>query len=487
MYLGIDLGTSEVKIALMDDAHRMVDTTSAPLTNERPQPNWSEQAPSQWIFATTQALQVLRGRHGAAWASIRAIGLSGQMHGAVLLDEADQPLRPAILWNDGRSAAQCVELVCAVPDFYERSANLAMPGFTAPKLLWVRQHEPDLFARTRRVLLPKDYLRFVLTGQFATDPSDASGTLWLNPKTRQWDDALLAASGLSVQAMPTLCDGSAVTGVLQPELAQSWGLGANVVVAGGAGDNAASAIGVGALNPGQGFISLGTSGVAFVVTDQLRADPQRAIHAFCHTLPGRWHQMTVMLSAASCLAWWKSISGASSEAALLAELEDAWAPSPTSPLFVPYLTGERTPHNDANVRGMFFGLDAAHRTRDLTYAVIEGVAFAMADGLDAMRAAGTHINRLALVGGGARSNYWAQLLADVLDVELYIPADGFNAAALGAARLGAMAAGVPESDLLGASPEHAMTFRPNGQRREFLHDRLRTYRQLYPRLRDITP
>jgi xylulokinase len=485
MYLGIDLGTSEVKIALLNDAYELVDIAGAKLTNERPQQNWSEQSPLQWIVATTDAMEALRGRHPDSWPSIRAIGLSGQMHGAVLLGDAYQPLRPAILWNDARSEAECGELVRAVPDFYERSANLAMPGFTAPKLLWVRKHEPHVFARIQKVLLPKDYLRFVLTGVFATDPSDASGTLWFNPHTRQWDEALLAACGLDIGAMPTIIDGSAASGTLRPELAQSWGLANDVIVAGGAGDNAASAVGVGAVHAGQGFVSLGTSGVAFVVTDQLRANPERAVHAFCHTLPNLWHQMTVMLSAASCLAWWKDIASASSESALLRELDSDWMPSATTPLFLPYLTGERTPHNDANIRGLFFGLDARHKTRDLTYAVIEGVAFGMADGFDAMRTAGNGINRLALVGGGARSAYWAQLMADALDTELFIPDEGVNAGALGAARLAAIATGVAVSEILSSGGEQKV-FAPNKERQAFLADRFKRFKALYPRLQNLT-
>ncbi len=485
MYLGIDLGTSEVKIALVDDSHRLIDIAGGKLTNERPHPNWSEQSPDQWMAAASKAVGQLREKHRDAWSRVRAIGLSGQMHGAVLLNASNQPLRPAILWNDGRSERECAELVQAVPDFYARTANLAMPGFTAPKLLWVRKHEPALFAQTRKVLLPKDYFRFLLTGQFASDPSDASGTLWFNPQTRQWDDTLLAATGLDRSTMPTLCDGSAASGKLRADVATAWGLSEQTVVAGGAGDNAASAVGVGAINAGQGFVSLGTSGVIFVVDNELRACPERAIHAFCHTLPKRWHQMTVMLSAASCLAWWKNISGRENESILLGELAQDWQPSPASPLFLPYLSGERTPHNDVNIRGMFYGLDATHQTRDLTYAVLEGVAFGMADGFDAMRATGTRIDRLALVGGGARSDYWAQLMADVLNVELFIPAEGVHAGAIGAARLAALATGASESSVFAAAPKPDDVFVPNDKRREFLAARLARFKAIYPRIKDL--
>ncbi len=483
MYLGIDLGTSEVKVALIDDAYQLLGVAAGKLSNERPHPNWSEQSPYQWLAAASEAIAQLRAKHGNEWSAIRAIGLSGQMHGAVLLDAVDQPLRPAILWNDGRSERECEELVRAVPDFYERTANLAMPGFTAPKLLWVRKHEPDLFARVHKVLLPKDYFRFVLTGEYVSDPSDASGTLWFNPKTRQWDDALLAATGLDRSAMPAICDGSAISGVVRPNIARAWGLSDNVIVAGGAGDNAASAIGVDAINAGQGFVSLGTSGVAFVVTDRLRADPERAIHAFCHTLPGLWHQMTVVLSAASCLAWWKSVCGCDNESSLLSELENAWEPTSTTPLFLPYLSGERTPHNDPNIRGAFLGLDVSHTTRDLTYSVIEGVAFGMADGFESMRRSGTRIDRLALVGGGARSTYWAQLMADALNVELFIPAEGVHAGALGAARLAALASGATMASVFSYTQNEQKVFIPNANRQAFLETRFDRFRALYPRLK----
>ncbi|MEY2655146.1 MAG: hypothetical protein RLZZ524_2174, partial [Pseudomonadota bacterium] len=250
MYLGIDLGTSEVKLLLLDARHRIVATTGEPLTVQRPQPLWSEQDPSQWWDATDRALQRLAAQHGAALAAVRAIGLSGQMHGAVLLDAHDAVLRPAILWNDGRSAAECVALEAACPDLHAITGNLAMPGFTAPKLLWLRAHEPALFERTRRVLLPKDWLRLQLTGEAVSDMSDAAGTLWLDVGRRDWSDSVLAACGLDRSHMPRLVEGSAVSGRLRPDLAARWGLAADIPVAGGGGDNAASAVGIGAVRPG---------------------------------------------------------------------------------------------------------------------------------------------------------------------------------------------------------------------------------------------
>jgi xylulokinase len=485
MYLGIDLGTSELKLLLLGKDQRVLDTVGEPLAVSRPQPQWSEQEPAHWWQALERAVQSMRQRQAAAWPQIKGIGLSGQMHGAVVLDAAQRVLRPAILWNDGRSAAQCEELLRRVPDLHQRSGNLAMPGFTAPKLLWLRAHEPALFTQIAQVLLPKDYLRLLLTGESVSDPSDASGTLWMNPATRDWDDTLLAATGLSRSHMPRLVEGSAVSGQLRPTLAEAWGLKAPVWVAGGAGDNAASAVGIGAVAPGQGFISLGTSGVMFVVTDQFMPNPAQAVHAFCHTLPQRWHQMTVMLSAASALSWLTRLVRAESEAALMAGLESGTSfDMARAPIFLPYLSGERTPHNDVQARGMFFGLDAAHGALELTHAVLEGVAFGMAQGLQALRLAGSQVPRLGLVGGGARSPYWAQLHADVLGVEVQTLDGGAAGGALGAARLAALACGANEADVC-RPPAILQRYHPRAALAPVLQERLGLYTALYPRLRDL--
>ncbi|VEA72023.1 Xylulose kinase [Serratia rubidaea] len=319
MYLGIDLGTSEVKALVVDESGAIVASHSAPLTIQRPQPHWSEQAPQAWWEATDYLMTTLREKCGQHWSAIKAIGLSGQMHGAVLLDDGGEVIRPAILWNDTRSAQECVELEEIAPELHQVAGNLAMPGFTAPKLLWVRRHEPENFARTATVLLPKDYLRYRMTGKKISDMSDAAGTLWLDVARRDWSDALLAKCGLSRRHMPALVEGCEVSATLEPQLAARWGLNPSVPVAGGGGDNAVSAIGVGAVSPGDAFISLGTSGVLFVVTDAYRPAPQSAVHAFCHVLPNLWHQMSVMLSAASCLQWFCRLVGVT-ESALLEEI-----------------------------------------------------------------------------------------------------------------------------------------------------------------------
>ena len=444
MYLGLDLGTSELKALLLAGDHRIVGVARAPLTVDRPQPLWSEQSPSQWWQALEQVMAELRQAHAGALAAVRAIGLSGQMHGATLLDAAGEVLRPAILWNDGRSGVQCEALTRAVPRLGEIAGNLAMPGFTAPKLLWVREHEPDIFDRTARVLLPKDWLRFILSGAAVSEMSDAAGTLWLDVGARDWSDELLAATGLTRDHMPRLVEGSEVSAQLKPELAARWGVGNGTVpIAGGAGDNAASAVGMGLVEPGQGFVSLGTSGVVFVSTDRFLPNPSQAMHAFCHALPRRWHQMSVMLSAASAVSWAARAFRFADEAALLeAAASVETAQRERCPLFLPYLSGERSPHNNPHAQGVLFGLTHAHGPAEIAYAVAEGVSFGLRDGFDTLRLpAGMPLREVALVGGGARSAWWGQLLADIFQVPLTLFAGSETGGALGAARLAWLADG----------------------------------------------
>src|ERR1700691_2884010 len=309
-FLGLDIGTSSIKALLVDADQRVVAEASGPLSVSRPPPFAREGDPGDWIEGVEAAVAAIRRHAPTEFAALSGIGLSGHMHGATLLDAEDKPLRPAILWNDGRSFAECAELKRRVPDLEERTGNLAMPGFTAPKMLWVAAHEPDIAKATRRVLLPKDYVRLRLSGEAVSEMSDASGTLWLDGGRRRWDETRLAAAGITEKAMPRLVEGSEVSALLAPEIATAWGLeGRKVPIAGGGGDNAASAIGVGATAPGAGFVSLGTSGVIFSVTDRFVRLPQRMLHAFCHALPHRWHGMAVMLSAASSLSWIAAVLG----------------------------------------------------------------------------------------------------------------------------------------------------------------------------------
>jgi xylulokinase len=447
MFLGIDLGTSDVKALLLDDTHRVQGVAHSPLTVQRLHPLWSEQEPDDWWQAVAAVVEQLRLTHPKAWRGIRGIGLSGQMHGAVLLGDQQQVLRPAILWNDGRSSAQCDALSQRVPHLTSITGNLAMPGFTAPKLLWVQANEPEVFKRTERVLLPKDFLRLRMTGQAVSEMSDASGTLWLDVALRRWSPELLGTCGLTIHHMPRLVEGSDPSAVLSPDVAARWGLRDDVVVAGGAGDNAASAVGMGCIDPGQGFVSLGTSGVVFVSGDHFAPNPAQALHAFCHALPKRWHQMSVMLSAASSLTWAAGVWGWPSESALLSDAASTSATQRAhAPRFMPYLSGERTPLNRADAMATLQGLTHAHGRPDVAYAIVEGVTLGLLDG---WRSFGdiSAVRTLSAVGGGSRSSWWLQLLSSALNLPLTQHASGDAGGALGAARLAWLACGGSTHDV----------------------------------------
>jgi xylulokinase len=483
-FLGLDIGTSSVKALLVDVEQRVVAEASTPLSISRPCPLWSEQDPSDWVAGVETAVATIRQQAPTAFAALSGIGLSGQMHGATLLDARDKPVRPAILWNDGRSFAECDELKRRVPDLEHRTGNLAMPGFTAPKMLWVAAHEPDVAKATKRVLLPKDYVRLRLSGEAVSEMSDASGTLWLDVARRRWDETLLAATGLTEKAMPSLVEGSEVSAYLAREIVAAWGLaGRKVPIAGGGGDNAASAIGVGATAPGAGFVSLGTSGVIFSVTDRFISLPERTLHAFCHALPHRWHGMAVMLSAASSLAWIAGVLGREDDIGKLIAGADAFARSPgaiaSAPVFLPYLSGERTPHNDAAATGMFAGLRAEHGAGALVFAVMEGVAFSFADGVDVLDAAGARPIRPLLVGGGSRSEFWGQMIADVTGLTIDLAQGAEAGAALGAARLGMIAAGAGGVEKICTRPPIQREFKPDPERAVAHAARFKRYRALY--------
>ncbi len=486
MYLGLDLGTSGVKAVLVDEEQRVVDGETAALSVSRPRPLWSEQDPEDWWRAADAALRALAARRPRELGAVRGLGLSGQMHGATLLDARDRVLRPAILWNDGRAAAQCEELERRAPRARAITGNRAMPGFTAPKLLWVAEHEPDVFSRVAAVLLPKDYLRLRMTGERATDASDAAGTLWLDVAARAWSPEMLAATGLDLRAMPRVCEGPEATGCVRPELARSWGLPQGVRVAAGGGDNAAGAIGVGVVREGDAFLSLGTSGVYFAAGNAFAPHPEGGVHAFCHCLPDTWHQMSVILSAASCLTWVAKLTGARDEAALLAEVEEGGLED-DGLLFLPYLSGERTPHDDPRARGVFFGLTHETSRARLARAVLEGVAFALADGQDALLAAGAAPRRVFLIGGGARSALWGRILAAALDRELATPTGGELGPAFGAARLARLAVTGEPPDAVCAPPPTERAVAPDPALRDRYRARRATFRALYPALRAHWP
>jgi len=452
MYIGLDLGTSGLKGVLIDAGQRVLAEATAPLAVSRPAPGWSEQAPADWTLAVEAVLTALAA-HGLG--AVRGIGLSGQMHGATLLDAADAVLRPCILWNDTRAHAEAAALD-ADPRFRAISGNIVFPGFTAPKLVWVAKHEPEVFARVAKVLLPKDYLRLWLTGEHAGEMSDAAGTSWLDTGARRWSADLLAATGMTLAQMPRLVEGSEVSGVLRPEVAARFGMPAGVVVAGGGGDNAASGIGVGVVRAGQAFVSLGTSGVLFAANDGYQPDPATAVHTFCHALPNTWHQMGVILAATDALNWFARLAGTAA-AGLTADLGALQEPGSTR--FLPYLGGERTPLNDAAVRGAFLGLDHATDQQAATRAVLEGVTFAIADCRDALAATGTRIDSLLAVGGGSRSDYWLAAIATALDTPVSLPVAGDFGGAFGAARLGIMAATGAGAELA-SPPEIARVIEP---------------------------
>ena len=433
MYIGLDLGTSGLKGVLIGEDQAVLAEATAPLTVSRLNEGWSEQAPSDWISAAEAVLDQLA---VTGLGAVRGIGLSGHMHGATLLDAANQVLRPCILWNDTRAHSEAAVLD-GNPIFRQLTGNIVFPGFTAPKLDWVRKHEPALWDRVAKVLLPKDYLRLWLTGDHVSEMSDAAGTSWLDTGRRDWSDDLLQATGLTRAQMPRLVEGSQVSGTLRDALSSRWGLPKGVVVAGGGGDNAASGVGVGVVRAGEAFVSLGTSGVLFAANDGYQPDPATAVHTFCHALPNTWHQMGVILAATDALNWYARLVGCE-VARLTDELGPLQAPGKT--LFLPYLGGERTPLNSASVRGAFTGLEHATDRQAGTRAVLEGVTFAIRDCRDALAATGTRLENLLAVGGGSRSDYWLRLIGTALGCPVQLPVAGDFGGAFGAARLALMAA-----------------------------------------------
>ncbi|ANK93256.1 MULTISPECIES: xylulokinase [unclassified Rhizobium] len=482
MYLGLDLGTSGVKAMLIDGDQKIVGSANGALDVSRPHSGWSEQEPAHWVRATEEAVAGLKAKHPKEFAAVKGIGLSGQMHGATLIDASDKVLRPCILWNDTRSHVEAAELD-ADPRFRVLTGNIVFPGFTAPKLAWVRKHEPETFAKVAKVLLPKDYLRLWLTGEYISEMSDSAGTSWLDTGKRGWSSELLAATGLSREQMPALVEGTDQAGRLRSDLAAQWGISGSVVVAGGAGDNAASACGMGTVSDGAAFVSLGTSGVLFAANGSYLPKPESAVHAFCHALPNTWHQMGVILSATDALNWHSGVTGKSA-ADLTGELGETLK-APSGVTFLPYLSGERTPHNDAVIRGAFTGLGHESSRAVLTQAVLEGVAFAIRDNLEALRSAGTGIARVTAIGGGSRSHYWLASIATALGVPVDLPADGDFGAAFGAARLGLIAATGADPIAVCTPPMTAGTIEPVAALKDAYEDAYKRYRALYPAIKSL--
>jgi xylulokinase len=480
-YLGIDVGTSAVKAVIFDEGQSILVQADVPLSISRPRDGWSEQDPEDWWKAVQAAIGQLSAQAKSIVGDVRGIGLSGQMHGAVLLDAQNRPIRPAILWNDGRSSKEAEELGARHPELSRRLGVIPMAGFTAPKLLWLARHEPEAVRSVRKVIQPKDYIRLKLTGGLVTDMSDAAGTWWLDEAARDWSDEALTATGLTRSHMPALVEGSHPSGVLHATLAQQWGMSGEIIVAGGAGDVAAGAIGLGSIDPGSAFISLGTSGQLFVTSGQFSPAPETLLHAYCHAVPDRWFQMAAMLNGASCLAWVASLLR-QEIGTLLANTEAAYR-HPSKVLFLPYLTGERTPHNDPYARGVFFGMSPETGPVELVQAVLEGVAFSFADAKRALEAAGTTLTCAGLIGGGSRSLLWAQILANVLNIPLLRYEGSDKGPAFGAARLAKLAVTGKPLEEVCSPPRVLQTVQPMPKMVEAYAPRIEAFRSLYCALR----
>lgn len=481
-YIGFDLGTSGLRGLLIDDDGTPVASHEVSYPSEHPNRGWSEQDPAHWIDACGTIVRHLRDQVPDAWRHVAGIGVSGHMHGAVLLDGSGAVIRPCILWNDTRShdAAAVLDAADHVRDL---SGNIVFPGFTAPKLMWVAKNEPENYAKVAKVVLPAGYLNYWLTGDYVADMSDSAGTSWLDVGERAWSDVLLNASGMHETQMPRLVEGSQSAGGLRADLARDWGLSSAVQVAGGAGDNAAAACGAGVLKEGQGFISLGTSGVLLAARDSYAPKASSAVHTFCHAIPDRWYQMGVILAATDCLNWLSSVTGRS-PAELTGAIGDKLL-APGQLQFLPYLSGERTPHNDSQIRGSFIGLDVTTTTADMTRAVLEGVSYALRDSYEALKTTGVSLTQLLALGGGTKSRVWVQMLATVLNLPVDMPSAGDFGAALGAARLAQCAVTDAAPDTVMATPEIAETISPNAELVAAFDEGYARYRKLYPAMKAL--
>jgi xylulokinase len=468
--VGLDVGTTAVKAIAVTPTGEVLAKAEEGYPLSTPRPGWAEQDPEDWWRATQRALAALGDRPAAA------IGLSGQMHGLVCLDASDRVLRPAILWNDQRTGAECAEIEQRVglSRLISLTGNRALPGFTAPKLLWLRRHEPEVFGRIAHVLLPKDYVRLRLCGERAIDVADASGTLLFDVASRRWSDDVLVALELDRAWLPRALESPEVSGVTP----------AGVPVAAGAGDQAAGAVGAGVDRPGPLSVQIGTSGVVFAALPAFRADPQARVHAFCHAVPAGWHAMGVMLSAAGSLAWLRDVAARGAEFETLLDEAGRWEPGVEGLAFLPYLQGERTPHADPNARGAFVGLSLRHDRGALARAVLEGVAYGLRDSLELLLELGVEPESARALGGGARSRLWLRIVASVLGLPLerVVVEEG---AAYGAALLGGVAGGVfaDVHEAVTACVKVRDTIEPEPGWRAVYEDGYARYRGLYPALR----
>ncbi len=485
--IGIDSSTTATKAVLVGAGGGVVAVASASYDAEAPHPLWSEQHPDLWWEATQSSIRSVLASSGVEPADVAAVGLTGQMHGLVLLDDSGIPLRNAILWNDQRTAAECDEIRGRVgrDRLITVTGNDALTGFTAPKILWVRNHEPEVYARARHVLLPKDYVRLRLTGEYATDTAGAGGTILLDHATRTWSDEILEALAVPRDWMPPTFEGPEVTGRVTAAAAAATGLRAGTPVVAGAGDQAANAVGTGAVDPGIVTASLGTSGVVFAATSEPAIDHNGSVHAFPHAVPERWHLMGVTLAAAGSLAWLRDTVAPDESFADLSAEAGAVAPGSEGLVFLPYLSGERTPHPDPLARGAFIGLTVRHTRAHLVRAVMEGVAFSLRDVLEVMVAAGVpRPSQIRIGGGGAQSPTWRQILADVLAAEI-ATVNTTEGAAFGAALLAAVGAGLQPSIRAAVDTWiRVVDTNPVGATHEGHARHYDIYRRLYPTLRD---
>ena len=490
LFLGIDLSTTGAKALLIDEAGTVVATATTALQLSTPKPLWSEQDPREWWEATTNSIRLALAEINLTGEDLRAIGLTGQMHGLVLLGEEGEVLRPAILWNDQRCGEECDEIRARVgrERLIQITGNDALTGFTAPKILWVAKHESRIHSRARHVLLPKDYIRYKLTGAFAMDKADGSGTMLFDLKQRNWSTEILHALDIPAGWMPETFEGPEVTGEVTAGAAELTGLRAGTPVVAGAGDQAAGAVGVGAVRPGIVAVTLGTSGVVFAATESPLIEPEGRLHAFCHAVPDRWHFMGVMLSAAGSLQWYRdTLAPEASFDELVNEAAQVEACS-EGLLFLPYLSGERTPHPDPSARGAFVGLTIRHRRAHMTRAVLEGVAFGLKDGFILMQDAGLgSVDQVRVSGGGAKSALWRQILADVLGAEL-VTVNTTEGAAYGAALLAGVAGGAwPVVDSACAQTiKVTARISPDESHVNRYAQMYDNYRALYPALRETS-
>ncbi len=487
-FVGIDASTTATKSLLMRADGQVVGVASSEYGYETPQPLWSEQHPNLWWQGTIHSIRQVLAQSGIDPAEVKGVGLTGQMHGLVLLDAAGEVLRPAILWNDQRTAAECDEIRARLgrEQFIQITGNDALTGFTAPKVLWVRNHEPQVFARVRHILLPKDYVRFQLTGEYAMDKADGAGTVLFDVRQRDWSRTVVEALGIDPAWLPPTFEGPAITGYVTASAAEATGLKAGTPVVGGGGDQSAQAVGVGAVEPGVIALTLGTSGVVFASTDEPFIEPEGRLHAFCHAVPGRWHLMGVMLSAAGSLRWYHDTLAPDVDFDTLLTPAASAPPGSEGLLFLPYLTGERTPHPDPLARGAFVGLTVRHTGAHLTRAVLEGVAFGLRDSFELMRSVGAFgqtAPQVRVSGGGAKSALWRQILADVLDAEL-VTVNTTEGAAYGAALLAAVGAGVYPNVDAACAATIQLTGRTAPSPASAVYRRIYPlYRGLYPALR----